>query len=197
MWLWDTCSKRVGGASRRLPAGATVLALLLGAAGAGALRAKVFLTVEEALALAFPGCAVEPHTVYLTEAQLGRARELASVEIPGAMVRPYVARCDGRVAGAAYFDSHRVRTQPETLMIVVGADGTLQRVEILAFREPEDYIPRDTWYAQFEGERLDRDLTLKRGIRGVTGATLTARATTDAVRRVLALHRVIGEGASE
>lgn len=173
------------------------IALVVALAAAGAVGAKVFLTVDEAVALAFPGCSVEPRTVYLTAAQLDRARDLAGVEVPSAMVRPYVARRDGTVVGAAYFDSHRVRTQPETLMVVVAADGTLERVEILVFREPEDYIPRDTWYAQFEGERLDAELTLKRGIRGVTGATLTARATTDAVRRVLALHRVIGEGAGE
>jgi FMN-binding domain len=181
--------------ARLAPVIAAMLAVAVGAASGA--HAKVFLTVEEALVLAFPGCSVEPRTVYLTAAQLDRARELAGVEIPGAMVRPYVALCDGATAGAAYFDSHRVRTLPETLMIVVAADGTLQRVEILAFREPEDYIPRDTWYGQFAGERLDQELSLKRGIRGVTGATLTARATTDAVRRVLALHRVIGEGVSE
>jgi hypothetical protein len=180
---------------------APVLVVLAAVAGAlvsaGAARGKVFLTVEEALALAFPGCAVEPRTVYLDDDQLARARALAGVEVPSAMVRPYVARCDGRVAGAAYFDAHRVRTLPETLMVVVAADGTLERVEVLAFREPEDYIPRATWYAQFEGERLDEELSLRRGIRGVTGATLTARATTDAVRRVLAVHRVLGETASE
>ena len=56
--------------------------------------------------------------------------------------------------------------------------------------EPEEYLPRPSWYAQFIGKRLDDDLRLKRGIKGVTGATLTARATTDAARRLLALHAV-------
>jgi len=60
-----------------------------------------------------------------------------------------------------------------------------------SFLEPPDYIPREAWYRQFEGRGLDPDLDLKRAIRPVTGATLTARATTSAVRRVLALHRVI------
>jgi hypothetical protein len=177
-----------------VPASSLLVALAVAFSSAGAAHAKVFLTLEEALALAFPGCKVEPRTVYLDDDQLARARELSGVEVASSMVRPYVARCDGRVAGAAYFDAHRVRTLPETLMVVVSADGTLERVEVLAFREPEDYIPRATWYAQFEGERLDEELSLRRGIRGVTGATLTARATTDAVRRVLALHRVLGEG---
>jgi hypothetical protein len=166
-------------------------------AWAGASGAKVFLTVDEALALAFPGCTVEPQTVYLTATQLARAQELAGVEIASAMVRPYRASCEGRVAGAAYFDTHRVRTMPETLMVVVTAEGSLERLEMLSFREPEDYIPRDTWYEQFAGRELDSELSLKRGIRAVTGATLTARATTDAVRRVLALHQVIVEGRAE
>lgn len=172
-------------------------AALLVAASPSPATAKVFLTVPEALELAFPGCTVESRTVYLTEAQLERARHLAGVPIAGAMVRPYLARCDGEHRATAYFDSHRVRTLPETLMVVVGSDGRVERIEVLAFREPEDYIPRETWYGQFLGEELGEDLLLKRDIQGVTGATLTARSTTAAVRRILALDRVIRETSEE
>ena len=42
----------------------------------------------------------------------------------------------------------------------------------------------------FDPARLDEELELKRAIRPVTGATLTARATSDAVRRILAIHDV-------
>ena len=78
-------------------------------------------------------------------------------------------------------------------MVVVGAGGEVRRVEVLSFDEPPDYMPREGWYGQFEGQALSDELDLDRGIRRVTGATLTGRATTDAVRRVLALHRAIGE----
>ena len=54
-------------------------------------------------------------------------------------------------------------------------------------------MPRKGWYEQYEGQELDDDLALKRDIRPVTGATLTARATTEAVRRVLALHAVVAD----
>jgi hypothetical protein len=103
-----------------------------------------------------------------------------------------VARKDGAVVGTAYLDVHRVRTLKEALMVVVGSDHRVRRIEILAFAEPADYLPRGSWYAQFVGRRLDGELNLKHGIRGITGATLTARATTSAVRRVLALHEVLG-----
>lgn len=169
----------------------TVLAPAL--LGAGTAVAKVFLTVEEALDIAFPGCEVERRTVFLEDVQFERVLELAGVEVESRLVHPYVAECDGVPAGVAYFDTHRVRTLAETLIVVVDPEDRVRRIEILAFREPEDYIPRDIWYEQFTDQELDDSLDLKREIRGVTGATLTARATTDAVRRVLAFHQVIRE----
>jgi hypothetical protein len=76
-------------------------------------------------------------------------------------------------------------------MVVVGLDGKLVRVQLCAFGEPLDYVPRDVFYAQFVGRALDEDLRLRRGIDGVTGATLTCRATTDCARRVLAVHALL------
>lgn len=153
--------------------------------------AKVFLTVNESLELAFPGCDVKRETIYLTTEQAKEAEDLAGGELRSAIIHRYQAFKDGQLQGTAYFDTHRVRTLPETLMVVVDPQGRTQRLEILSFQEPEDYIPGEIWYAQFDGKPLTDELNLKRDIRGVTGATLTARATTEAVRRVLALHEVI------
>ncbi len=186
MWRWATSFRSPPFSRVLLP----VLALLV---GAGAARAGVFLSVDEALGLAFPGCRIDHRTVYLTRDELARARELAEGPVPSALVHPYVATCGGRPGGIAYFDTHRVRTLPETLMVVVSPDGAVARLEVLAFQEPPDYKPRGAWYAQFLHRKLGSELELKRGIRPVTGATLTARATTAAVRRVLALDRVIRE----
>jgi hypothetical protein len=170
------------------------VALALAAASvARPAAARVHLTTEEALALAFPGCEVERATVYLTAGQQARARELAGAEIETAIVHPYRATCSGRPGGVAYFDAHTVRTLPEALMVVVDPQGRVARVEVLSFSEPGDYLPRAPFYEQFRGRALDAELELRRGVRGVTGATLTARATTAAVRRVLAIHRALGD----
>ncbi|MFL6192996.1 MAG: FMN-binding protein [Thermoanaerobaculia bacterium] len=181
MRCWATSSRRALG-----------LLLLLAAVPAAA---KVFLSVDEAVRLAFPGCEVARKTAFLKPEQVKKARELAGAEVPSAVVTYYAAAKGGQPAGTAYFDTHRVRTLPETLMIVVDPQGKIGRIEVISFREPEDYMPRGVWYAQFLGRALDPELQLKRGIRPVTGATLTARATTDAVRRVLALHQVIAGAA--
>jgi len=154
--------------------------------------ATVLVSVEEALALAFPGAATVRETLFLTDHQMQEASELSGAEVGSALVTRYSATdAGGVVVGHAYLDTHRVRTLPETLMIVVGPDGTVGRVEVVVFREPVEYMPREGWYRQYDGEKLDDDLSLKGEIRPVTGATLTARATTEAVRRVLAIHRVV------
>lgn len=154
-------------------------------------EAKVFLTQDEALALAFPGCAIARLTHYLTAAEQAAAAKLAGNEVETALVHAYDATCAGKPGGTAYFDAHKVRTLPETLMVVVEPDGKVRRIEVLAFSEPEDYLARDAWYKQFYGKALGPELELKKDIRGIAGASLTARVTTQAVRRVLALHQVV------
>ena len=179
---------------RRTSAAALAGLLALAAQAAG----KVFLTQQEALRLAFPaGVSVERRTAFLTEAQQQEARKLARSEsLPEALVTYYVVVKDGRPVATAYFDTHVVRTQPETIMVVIDPSGSVRRVEVLSFLEPEDYLPLPRWYGLFAGRPLDDELSSSRAIRPVAGATLTVRATTEAVRRVLAVHRVIGAPAA-
>jgi hypothetical protein len=188
MWVSGTSSDRLAASV----AGAALV--LAGANLVSVAAATVLITVEEAVALAFQDAATTRETLFLTDEQISRVATAGGGELPGAMVTRFVAMTDGQPVGYAYLDTHRVRTLPETLMVVLEPDGGVRRVEVVVFREPIEYIPRDSWYGQFEGERLSDELALKRDIRPVTGATLTARATTEAVRRVLAIHAVMGTG---
>ena len=156
-------------------------------------QAKFFVSLEEALKLAFPGCTTAAETRYLTDAQVAKVRELSNGEISSAMVVRYRATCKEKTAGFAYTDTHRVRTHPETLLFIVGSSGILKKIEMLSFDEPQDYIPKSEWYNQFKDQPLSNELELKRKIPPVTGASLTARATTQAARRVLAIDQVLGK----
>jgi len=70
-------------------------------------------------------------------------------------------------------------------------------VEMISFAEPQEYLPRPAWLDQFDGRLLDEELALKRGIRGMTGASLTAISVTRGARRILALHAVISSGGDD
>jgi hypothetical protein len=167
-----------------------LLAVLLSLAAAVLpAQGKVLLSTDEALALAFPE-ATMTRRVHALSVKLQQAiSERAGVPCERATVFAYEARRGDELLGVAYFDNHRVRSLNEVLMIAVGGDHKVHRVEVLAFGEPIDYLPRDVFYAQFVGRPLDAELSLRRAIRPVTGATLSVQAATDAVRRVLATHR--------
>jgi hypothetical protein len=155
---------------------------------AAAAGARVLLTQEQALATAFPApLKVTRQKFFLTPEQLAAARRESGVEFDDQLVIRY-AGSDGRIA---YFDTHRVRTEPETVMVVVKPDGSVDRVEILSFNEPTDYFPKRRWLDQLLGRHLDSDLALNRGVRPISGASLTGRALVNATRKVLALHHVL------
>lgn len=183
--------------TRRAPRairGAALAAALAGAlAAALPLRAApVYETREEALARAFPPPAtVERKTHFLTPSQRERASREARTPVESALVVAYAGHGPAGPLGTAYFDTHPVRTMTETLLVAVRPDGSLARVDVVAFAEPEDYLPRPAWLGIFSGRRLDDELTVGRGLAHVSGATLTTRAIASAVRRVLAIHRVL------
>jgi hypothetical protein len=164
---------------------ATLVTLLIALAA----PARVLMTQEQALASLFPtGVRVERQKFFLTQQQLAAARRESGVEFNDQLIIRYA----GGNGAFAYFDTHRVRTLPETVMIVVGADGKVERVEILSFDEPADYFPKRRWIDQLLGHRIDNDLSLNRAIRPISGASLTGRAIVNATRKVLALHKVLG-----
>lgn len=153
--------------------------------------ARVLVTQDKALAEAFPGAAVERRDAFLTDAQAKRVETLAGSPPETRVVAYYVATKEGKPAGTAFFDTHVVRTLPETLMIVVDPAGAVVKAEVLSFDEPPEYLPKPRWFELFKKRKLDRDLAAGRGIPVVTGATLTSRAVAAAVRRALALHAVL------
>jgi hypothetical protein len=176
------------------PTARALLAVVLATLLAAPATSKVLRTVETALDLAFPGCEIERETVFLSEAQMAAVVVRSGVSPASALATRYLARREGKVVGTAYFDTHRVRTLDETLMVVVDPGGTVVHVEVISFAEPTDYLPRKGWYRQFDGKALDAELALDRRIHAVTGATLSAEAATSAVRRVLGLHQAIETG---
>jgi hypothetical protein len=141
--------------------------------------ARVLETQQQALASV--GANLTRQTFFLTKEQAAAA----GVETQ------LVVRYAGPNGVYAYFDTHRVRTEAETVMIVVDANDAISRIDILSFNEPTDYFPKRRWLDQFLGRRLDKDLSLKGAIRPISGASLTGTAIVNASRKILAIHRVL------
>jgi len=167
-----------------------ILTGLLAPAASG-LRAEVILTEQAALARAFPGIVPEKKTLYLTEQQVAAVEKAARSKMPSAVVTTFAARSGEGEASHAILDTQVVRTMPETVLTVVAPDGRLRMALVLQFGEPPDYLPQEGWLKTLEGMGMDDELWPGRGVRRVTGATLTVQALTDAVRRSLALDALV------
>jgi hypothetical protein len=178
------------GSSSRLIAIAA--ALWLGAAGAGA---EVFLSQQEALALAFPEAdRVETRTHVLTDEQAARIEALSRGPLDSKLVRIHTGWRGEEVLGYALIDVHVVRTLSEALLVVLSPAGEVRNLRVLAFHEPPDYLPKERWYAQFEGKTGSAPLRIGGDLHGVVGATLSSRAAALCVRRALACYEVLIRG---
>ncbi len=155
--------------------------------------AKVLLAKDEALAKAFPDAdRIEERAVFLTAAQKASVERQAGTALESQLWTIFVGWRGTEILGYAIIDHPVVRTLPAAFMVRLAPDGTVRRVEILAFYEPAEYMPTEQWVGQFDNRKLDDDLALRHGIQGLTGATLSAVALTAGVRRVLAIfHEVV------
>lgn len=176
---------------------ATVLLALLPAATL--LRAQEgVITRSEALAAVYPNAEVTRDRVILTREQMGAVAALARVGMQGRIFPRYIARNeDGAIVGRAYIDTHTPKTERQSLLISLDTEGRVKRVDVTVFFEPAQYMASQDWLRQFDGQVLHDELAIRRGIRPIAGSSFTGRAISSAVRRVLALDRVLQAEAAQ
>lgn len=153
--------------------------------------AKIFYSKEEAMILAFGDKAqIETLSLFPDEQQTQKIQEMAKVKLDSGMFTFYVGKENGKMTGYAAIETTTVRTKPETLMIVLTPEGKVNSVHTLAFHEPPEYQPPESWFAQLVNKPLD-ELDFSKGVQGISGATLSTRANVNSVRKVLAVFQVM------
>lgn len=154
-------------------------------------HAEVYHSRESALNLAFPTAdEVVKRDIFLSVEEKADIERRAGVAVPSRMVTVYVGLRHHSILGYAFIETHRVRSLPETVLVVIEPGGRAGAVHLLAFHEPPEYAPSEGWLDQFRGLPLNDDLSLRREVDGISGATLTAHSITASVRRILAVFEV-------
>lgn len=155
---------------------------------------QVFKTQEEALQETFSEAdTVLRKTLFLSDEDLQTLQEKSESKFSSPVTTYYQGIKDSSTTVCAFFEDQIVRSKKAVLMIVVTPEHRVKRVEVLAFFEPPDYLPIAKWFELFQDKSLNEDLLPGRQIHAVTGATLSVRAFTYAVRRALAIHEFLGE----
>lgn len=171
-----------------------VVAVLAAVSGiADPARAKVYLSRDEGLRLAFgDSLRVETRTTFLTDDERRGIRDAARAPFEAARVTWYAGvDASGATRLHGYIDSHPVRTMTETVLIVIDTAGVVRSVEVLAFNEPEDYAASRRWLDLLVDRPAGPRTRPGADLPNISGATLTARALADAVRRAQAIHGVV------
>ena len=162
---------------------------------AGPAPAKVFLARSEAVKAALPTADhVDTRDVFLTEAQKSAIEKNSGMPMESALVTVYTGYLKGQLVGYALFDTHVVRTQPETFVVALDPTGHITGLFVCAFYEPQDYLPSDRWLALFRGRDPSKPPRVGSDITSISGATLSSRAVAGGVRRALAIYAACLDG---
>jgi len=166
---------------------------IVAAAPASALADQTYLKEAEAPRAMFPASnAATRGVLELSDPELaavGRALE-RRVDI---RKYPYFEVLqDGKTAGFVFVMDVLGQTLPITFAVGVTADGVLQDVQVMVYREPRgEEIQEPRFRRQFKGKRLQDPLAVGQDVDAISGATISARSAAYAARKGLALAEVM------
>lgn len=154
----------------------------------GPAYATVYLSVEQAQAVLFPGATFQPDTRTLTDEQAKAIEHASGVNVRGKQLKAW------KVSTGGWFLVDEVVGKHDFIPFALALDdkGAVKGVEILEYREAYGGQIRDPeWRRQFVGKQPGTKLQLDKNIRNVSGATLSCKHVTDGVQRLLATYEIV------
>ena len=149
--------------------------------------AATYMSVEQAQAAIFPGAQLSRAFVTLTQEQASAIEKKSGVNVRKTEVQLWKASDGG------LFMVDEVVGKHEFFTIAVGlkTDGSVKQIEILDYKETYGYeVRNEAWRHQFTGKTSAAQLKLTDDIKNISGATLSCRHVTDAVKRLLTTYDI-------
>ncbi len=152
-----------------------------------------YLTAEQAQKLIFPQAdEFQRRDVLLEPALLQRAGAEASTALASGHLGYALARKGKEVLGAVVVDEVVGKFERITYAVGIGADGRVNQIEILSYRESHGYEVRlPAWRKQFTGKSARSPLKVGDDIANISGATLSCTHITDGVRRLVTVFEAL------
>ncbi len=154
------------------------------------MRLQVFLTKEQALALAFPGAdKIETEKKWLTPEQMAEVARLSDQPASENRITYYIGMKGGKPMGYLVMDHVIGKSYPINFMVLLSPDGKVQNVEIMVYREPQGWEVRfKSFLQQFFGKDASSDF---KDVNSITGATISVRSVTRGVRKAVVAYKVL------
>jgi Na+-translocating ferredoxin:NAD+ oxidoreductase RnfG subunit len=151
-------------------------------------QASVFLSVQQAQAIMFPGATFTADFRTLTRAEISAIEKASGTNVLNKQIRVW------KVSTGGWFIADQVIGKHDYIPFAVALDesGAVKDVEILEYREAYGgEVKSDKWRAQFVGKNHDSALKLTDDIQNISGATLSSKHITDGVRRLVATYAIV------
>ena len=157
----------------------------------GGAQTRVYLSEDEAIRRALHKAdSVRVRTLSLTREDADTLSAELDMQIMGHQYSFYEAVRDGNVERRAVIVDVIGQHQPITFIVGILPDETVERVEIMVYREARGgEVRRRAFLKQFEQKSLEDPLLVNRDIKNITGATISSRSVADGVRLALILHQ--------
>jgi len=154
----------------------------------GAIRAQV--TPAESLRKMFgDSVAVAAKTLILTPAERKEISDAAKSDWRSDTIACFSCRAHDTLVGWGFLDNVRGKMNLITYLVGITPAGTVEDLDVLAYRESYGgEISYRSFRNQFRGKGPGDKIYPGRGIRNISGATISVHAVTDGVRRIVATY---------
>ncbi len=150
--------------------------------------AKEHIYIDELLKANYTDkISIKKKSLILTKEQVKSIQKAAHTKIASKIVRYYAIKKDDKVLGYAILLKQKIRTKNAAILYMVDDNKTMMGLEILSFKEPHEFKPNDDWTKIFEGKTSEDSFLVGKDIAAISGATLSARAISDAAKVALAI----------
>ena len=158
-----------------------------------AVRAERFMSIEQAQKLCYPAADhFESRTVRFSPDQTKAIQAATGQRVPNKGNRTWSAWQGTNLLGTLIFDQVLGKHEVIDYAVAIAPTGTVQRVEILEYRESHGSDIRGAkWREQFKGKTSQSKLKLNDDVYNISGATISCRHVTEGVRRVLATYELV------
>ncbi|WP_304545256.1 FMN-binding protein [Sulfurimonas microaerophilic] len=156
------------------------------------LSAGMLLSPQEILKSNFGSDAtIIEKNIILKKAQKQAVQKAAQQKLNSSIVRTYKVSKGSEHLAYAILLSNKIRSKNGVYLYTINAQDVLESIEVVAFNEPLEYMPNDTWKKQFANTDTTQHLNIPKNISTITGATLSARSITESANVAMQIYNVV------
>jgi hypothetical protein len=147
-------------------------------------HALVYMRVEQAQQVMFPGQLLNAIPIVLSAADIAAVERDSGVKVYAGSLRAWKTQ-----SGYFFVDAVIGKHDLITYAVALTADGKVRQIEILEYREAYGGEVRNAhWRDQFAGKQHGDAVRIGHDIQNISGATMSCEHITDGIRRLLATY---------